>query len=119
MKLQNKISKETYGHFEGSNMPALSGGFLDVKIDNSTVWTVSIPRPYLMTNSRRESLSEWSEDFDDDDGNHYVAIVSSSIYEVDWQIEIEHNKDGGSLSDEALRILSSKIKIKINYTQET
>jgi len=117
--LKHKMMEEQSGHFEGSNdTVAISGGFLDIQIDDSTICTVSIPIPNFMADRYRDSVSEWSEEFVDFDGNNYVATVWSSIYGVGWVVNIEPNDNGTKSSDEILHDITSRINIQINYTQE-
>ena len=116
---KNKMVEEDSGHFIGSDANvATAGGFLDVQIDNDTVCTVSIPMPNLMAERYADSATEWSEEFEDFEGNQYSATVSSSIEGVHWDIVIEPHNDGITASDEILQRLSQRINITPHYTQE-
>ncbi len=116
---KHEMIKEQNGHFEGSNdTVAISGGFLDIQIDGSTICTVSIPIPNFMADRYRDSVSKWSEEFEDLEGNNYIATVYSSMNGVDWEVNIEPKENGIISSDEMLHNISSRIHITINYTQE-
>lgn len=114
---KNKIIEN--GHFTGSeNNVAIYGGFIDIKINNITIRTVSIPMPNFMADGYRDSVSEWSEEFEDFDGNNYIATVWSSMNGVDWELNIKPKENGLISSDEILNDIASKIQITINYTEE-
>lgn len=116
---KHRMMEEQNGHFEGSDGEvAISGGFLDIQVDGSTICTVSIPIPNFMADRYRDSVSQWSEAFEDFDGNNYIAIVWSSMNGVNWEVNIEPNDNGLKSSDEILHDISSRINIKINYTEE-
>jgi hypothetical protein len=111
--------EEENGHFEGSSSDvAISGGFLDIQIDGNTICTASIPLPSFMPDRYRDSVSKWSEDFEDFDGNHYTATIYSSLNGVDWEVNVKPNENGLTTSDEILQDITSKIQITINYTEE-
>jgi len=114
------LMEEENGYFEGSEgTVAMSGGFLDIQVDGSTICTVSIPIPNFMADRYRDSISEWSEKFEDFDGNNYIATVWSSMNGVDWEVNVVETKENGLISsDEILHDISSRINIKINYTEE-
>jgi len=116
---KHRMMEEQSGHFEGSDgVVAISGGFLDIQVDGNTICTVSIPIPNFMADRYRDSVSQWSEEFDDLDGNHYIATVRSSTDGVDWEVDIKPNNNGLESSDEILHNISSRINIKIHYTEE-
>jgi hypothetical protein len=116
---KHRMMEEESGHFGGSEcVVAMSGGFLDIQVDGSTICTVSIPIPNFMADRYRDSVSQWSEDFEDFDGNKYRATIGSSMYGVDWEVNIEPNDNGLISSDEILHDISTRINIKINYTDE-
>lgn len=116
---KHKMMEEQNGHFEGSEgTVAISGGFIDIQIDGTTICTVSIPIPNFMADRYRDSVSEWSEEFKDLDGNNYKATVWSSMYGVDWEVNVEPKENGLTSSDEILHDISSRIQIITNYTEE-
>jgi len=89
---------------------ALLGGFLDIQIDGETICTVSIPIPNYLADRDRDSTSEWYEEFEDFEGNHYSAMVWSSMYGVEWEIELKNEDNLDDILD--------RIEIEINYTEE-
>ena len=89
---------------------ALLGGFLDIRIDGETICTVSIPIPNYLADRDRDSTSEWYEEFEDFEGNHYSAMVWSSMYGVEWEIELKNEDNLDDILD--------RIEIEINYTEE-
>lgn len=117
---KHKMMEKENGHFEGSeDTVAISGGFLDIQIDGSTICTASIPTPNLMAGRYRDSVSRWSENFEDLDGNSYIATTYSSVDGVEWKVDVEPREDAKLSSDEILHNISSAIDITINYTDET
>lgn len=105
--------------FEGSEGGiAFLGGFLDVRIDGKTICTVSIPIPDLMADRHRDSRVDWDEYFEDSDGNYYMASVYSSLYGVDWNIDIiEVNKNSSKSLDDIRKDIASRINITVHYTE--
>lgn len=117
--LKNKMMEEEAGHYEDSTgIVAINGGYLDIQLDGETIATVSIPRPNFMADSHVDSVVNWSEDFEDFDGNIYKAEVKSSMHGIDWTIDIEPNVVGTSMYDEILQSLYGRIKIDIVPTEE-
>ncbi|CAA6809685.1 MAG: Unknown protein [uncultured Sulfurovum sp.] len=96
---------------------ALLGGFLDIQIDEDTICTVSIPIPNYLADRDRDSVSEWYEEFKDLEGNNYSALVWSSMYGVEWKIELE-KRDNIEEYKTILDDILERIKIDINYTEE-
>jgi hypothetical protein len=116
---KQRMMEEQNGHFEGSDgSVAISGGFLDIQVDGSTICTVSIPIPNFMADRYRDSVSQWSEEFEDFDGNNYIATVWSSMNGVDWEVDVTPKENGLTSLDEILHDISEKIQITTNYTEE-
>lgn len=116
--LKRKMIEKEDNNLAGSSaLVAISGGYLDVKVDGNTICTVSVPMPNLMVYRYRDSISQWNEEFHDDDGNVYTAIVRSSMDGVEWEVDIESDANGLQLSDEVIDDISSKITIELHCTE--
>lgn len=96
---------------------ALLGGFLDIQIDEDTICTVSIPIPNYLADRDRDSVSTWYEKFEDLEGNSYSALVWSSMYGVEWEVELE-NRNNEEEYKKILNDILDRIEIEINYTEE-
>jgi hypothetical protein len=96
---------------------AIEGGYLDIRIDGETICTVPVPIPNLYAEKHYDSVVDWYEEFYDNDGNIYQANVYSSMYGVDWDIQIIPKENGALLENEILHDLSTRITIELILTQ--
>lgn len=77
--------------------PAPAGGYLSIFKDGKEIFIAGVPSPVPFPDRCRESISENSETFHDDEGNEIAVIVHSSSAGVDWHIAAREG-DGLSLS---------------------
>lgn len=118
--VKDKMMQEQAGHYEDSTgLVAFSGGYLDIQVDGETIGTVSIPVPNFMAERHRDSMVSWYEELQDNDGNIYKAEIYSSMYGVDWTVDVEPYDDGRTTSDEILHNLYGRIKINIVLTDQS
>lgn len=89
-------------HIAGvESMPTLNGGYLVLKIDDRDFHITSVPSPNLLGERYRDTVSENYDKVEDEEGNTYSILVTSSNVGVDWTIDIDtaQNDDQFNLQD--------------------
>ncbi|MFA0492024.1 hypothetical protein AB4563_24050 [Vibrio splendidus] len=85
--------------FEGNDcMPSISGGYLLITFDGEEVAMVSVPSP-IFADRHRDSVNQNFDQFEDDNGNDYDVLVSSSNIGVDWTITVSNSKGESDLEN--------------------
>jgi len=107
--INNKINQNE------SSPPAISGGYLAVALDGDIFYTVAIPTPNLLSERNSDSQVDWSEEFEDEEGNEYKVEINSSIYDLSWNVDIiPYDK---SKIDKIFDDLNNKLKFNIEYSE--
>lgn len=113
------MEKEQSKHYEGSSgSVAFSGGYLDIKIDGKTIATVSVPAPDFTAERSRDSIVSWDEQFQDNEGNDYDVTVHSSIYGVEWEIDIKVDETSCQASEKILHDIKDRINITLHLNED-
>jgi len=82
--------------------PALSGGYISIKKDGKELHIVSVPSFVFGSDRYRDSASQNEDEFEDDEGNEFSIIISSSNVGVDWELSL--SAKNGQDKDLAKRI---------------
>ena len=88
-------------------MPPVSGGYLIVYRGSVELSVVSVPSPNFVADRYRDSVSENSDSFEDDNGNDYSVTVCSSSVGVDWTLEVSTDDP----------VLESEIKVEYHANE--
>ncbi|AXK48571.1 putative membrane protein [Aliarcobacter trophiarum LMG 25534] len=72
---------------------AIDGGYLEILYNKKIIKKVKVPVPNYQAEKNRDSVVENDDGFSDKYGNEYSVYVYSSMYGIDYTIELIHSKD--------------------------
>lgn len=93
---------------------AVNGGYLEISYNNKIIIDVNVPIPNFSAEKNRDSVVKNDDSFSDDYGNEYDIYIYSSMYGVDYTIELTDLKNESKAKD-FLDNLTIKFKDEEEY----